>query len=82
MSTDIGATWEFLEMLQEIIDEGASLPKQDFNVDEIGLYQKRIPDWSYIPKEEKLMPDHKTANYRLTQLFGGNISCEMKLSLF
>ena len=44
VSADTVATQEFPKMLQEIIDEGASLPKQDFNVDEIGLYQKRIPD--------------------------------------
>lgn len=43
VSADTVATQEFPKMLQEIIDEGANLPKQDFNVDEIGLYQKRIP---------------------------------------
>ena len=38
------AVREFPEMLQEIIDEGAYLPKQVFNVDDTGLYWKRMPD--------------------------------------
>ncbi|XP_069396411.1 tigger transposable element-derived protein 1-like [Delphinus delphis] len=44
-STDTVAAREFPEMLlQEIIDEGAYLPEQVFNVDETGLYWKRMPD--------------------------------------
>ena len=73
------AVREFPEMLQEIIDEGAYLPKQVFNVDDTGLYWKRMPDWSYISKEEKLMPGYKAAKNRLTLLFGGNASSDIKL---
>ena len=44
---NIPAAREFPEMLQEIIDEGTYLPKQVFNVDETGLYWKRMPGQSY-----------------------------------
>ena len=54
------------------------LPKQ-FNVDETRLYWKRMQDQSYISKKEKLMPGYKTAKDRLTLLFGGNTSGDMKL---
>ena len=61
MSADNVAAREFPEMLWEISDESAYLPQQVFNVDEIGLYWKRMPDRSYISKEEKLMPGYKAA---------------------
>ena len=55
-STEMVAAREFPKMLQEIIDEGTYLPQQFFNVDETGMNWKRMPDQSYINKEEKLMP--------------------------
>ena len=54
VSTDTVAAWEFPETLQEIIDEGTYLPEQGFNVDETGLSWKRMPDPSYISKQEKV----------------------------
>ena len=79
-SADMAAAREFPDILREIIDEGAYLPEQVFNVDETGLYWKRMPDRSYISKEEKLMPGYKAAKDRLTLLFGGNTSGHVKLS--
>ena len=73
------ATWEFPEMLWEIVDEGVYLPEQVFNVGKTGLHWKRMPDWSYISKEENLMPGYKAAKDRLALLFGGNASSIMKL---
>ena len=64
--------WEFPESLWESIDEDVYLPEQLFNVDEPGLYWKRMPDWSYISEEEKLMTDYKVAKDKLTLLFGGS----------
>lgn len=46
----------------------AYLPKQVFDV-ETGLNWKRMPDWSYISKELKIMPGYKAAKDRLTLLF-------------
>ena len=48
-------------------------------MDETGLYWKKKPDKSYIGKDEKLMPGYKAAKDRLTLLFGGNASGNMKL---
>ncbi|XP_021573038.1 tigger transposable element-derived protein 1 [Carlito syrichta] len=79
VSADTVAAREFPETLREIIDEGMYLPEQVFNVDETGLYWKRMPDRSYISKEEKLMPGYKAAKDRLTLLFGGNAAGDMKL---
>ncbi|XP_044275311.1 tigger transposable element-derived protein 1-like [Varanus komodoensis] len=78
-SADTVAAQEFPEMLREIIDEGAYLPEQVFNVDETELYWKRMPDRSYISKEEKLTPGYKATKDRLTLLFGGNASGDKKL---
>ena len=79
VSADTVTAREFPEMLREIIDEGTYLPEQVFNVDETGLHWKRMPDRSYISKEEKLMPGYKAAEDRLTLLFGGNASGDMKV---
>ena len=80
-SADMVAAWECTEMLQEITGEVTYLPEEVFNVDETGLYWKRIPDQSYISKEEKLMPGYKAAKDRLTPLFSGNVSSDLKLKL-
>ena len=56
------------------------LSEQVFNMDETGLYWKKKPDWSYIGKDEKLMPGYKAAKNRLTLLFGGNASGNMKFN--
>ena len=45
-SGDMVAAQEFPEMLREIFDEGTHLPEQVFNVDETGLYWKRMQDRS------------------------------------
>ena len=50
-------------------------------MDEIGLYWKRMLGQSYISKEEKVMPACKAAKARLTLLFGGSASGDMKLKL-
>ena len=48
-------------------------------MDETGLYWKRMPDHSYISEEENVMSGYKAAKDRLTLLFGGNVSSDMKL---
>ena len=63
---DMRADHKFPEILQNlfdflICDECTYLLEQVFNVDKTGLYWKRIPDQSNISKEEKLMPDQKSA---------------------
>ncbi|XP_066450519.1 tigger transposable element-derived protein 1-like [Eleutherodactylus coqui] len=78
-SADTVAAQEFPATLKEIIKEGAFSPQQIFNVDETGLYWKKMPDRTYISKEEKSMPGFKPAKDRLTLLLGGNAAGDMKI---
>ncbi|XP_045116125.1 tigger transposable element-derived protein 1-like [Portunus trituberculatus] len=78
-SADVKAAEEFPGKLAEMICQGGYTPQQIFNVDETGLYWKKMPDRTYISKEEKTMPGFKAAKDRLTLLLGGNASGDLKL---
>ncbi|XP_066970842.1 tigger transposable element-derived protein 1-like [Macrobrachium rosenbergii] len=78
-SADEKAAKIFRIGLTEIIREGGYLPEQVFNVDETGLFWKRMPSRTYISKEEKSAPGHKVSKERLTLLLGGNASGDLKL---
>ncbi|XP_066445492.1 tigger transposable element-derived protein 1-like [Eleutherodactylus coqui] len=78
-SADTVAAQEFPATLKEVIKEGAFSPQQIFNVDETGLYWKKMPDRTYISKEDKCMPGFKPAKDRLTLLLGGNTAGDMKI---
>ena len=67
------------EQLPKIIEEGGYTQDQIFNVDETGLYWKRMPDRTYIAKEEKTQSGYKAAKDRVTLLLGGNASGNCKL---
>ena len=63
-SADVKAAEEFPGKLAEIIHQGGYTPQQIFNVDETGLYWKKMPDRTYISKEEKTMPGFKLEKQR------------------
>jgi len=73
-----GAT-NFIKNLAEIIKSEDYLPQQIFNVDETGLYWKKMPDRSYISELEKSIPGFKMSKDRLTLLLGGNASGDCKI---
>lgn len=52
---------------------------QIFNVDETGLFWKRMPSRTFIAQESKQAPGHKTSKERLTLLLGANASGDLKL---
>ncbi|KAM4048904.1 tigger transposable element-derived protein 1-like [Anomaloglossus baeobatrachus] len=78
-SADEKAATEFPKTLAEIIEEGGYCDQQVFNVDEIGLFWKRLPNRTYIAKEEKSAPGHKVGKEKLTLPLGGNAAGDYKL---
>lgn len=70
-SADYAAASNFPDALAQIIREGGYSAKQVFNVDETGLFWKRMPGRTYIAKEERAAPGHKAAKERLTLLLEG-----------
>lgn len=78
-SADAIAAKNYPEVLKEIIRNGGYCPEQVFNVDETGLYWKRMPDRTFISRDEKSASGYKVSKERLTLLLGGNASGDFKL---
>ncbi|XP_060638038.2 chromobox protein homolog 3 isoform X1 [Anolis sagrei] len=57
---------------KEIIKEGGYLPEQVFNMDETGLFWKRMPSRTFIMKEEARAPGFKAQKDRVTLIMCGN----------
>ncbi|GFT45112.1 tigger transposable element-derived protein 1 [Trichonephila clavipes] len=58
-TADEGAAKIFPEKLAKIIEDGDYSADQVFNADETGLYWKRLPNRTYIAKDEKTASGHK-----------------------
>ncbi|KAF0884784.1 TIGD1 protein, partial [Crocuta crocuta] len=78
-STPPGNKDIYPEVLRSIIEEGEYTPQQVFNVDETGLYWKRMPEGMFISVEEKAEPGFKSSKDRLMLLLGGNAAGDFKL---
>ncbi|XP_067947153.1 tigger transposable element-derived protein 1-like [Watersipora subatra] len=78
-SADTEAAERFPQVLKKIIEEGGYSAKQIFNVDETGLVGKKMPEKTYISREEKTMPGYKAAKDRLTLMLGANAEGSYKL---
>ena len=78
-SADEVAPKKFPINLKEIIDAGGYAPQQIFNVDETGLFWKKIREKTYVSRKEKTMPVLKDAKDRLNLMLGGNASEDSKL---
>ncbi|XP_066874480.1 tigger transposable element-derived protein 1-like [Kogia breviceps] len=78
-STAPGKEDVYPEILKSIIQEGEYTPQQVFNVDETGLYWKRMPERTFISIEEKAEPGFKSSKDRLMLLLGGNAAGDFKL---
>uniref|UniRef100_A0A7N4P5J7 HTH CENPB-type domain-containing protein n=1 Tax=Sarcophilus harrisii TaxID=9305 RepID=A0A7N4P5J7_SARHA len=79
VSTDPEAAAKYPEALRKVIQEGGYTPQQVFNVDEMGLFWKRLPDRTFISVEEKTASGFKAARDLLTLLLGGNAAGDFKL---
>lgn len=73
-SADVEAAEKFVDQFDKIIEQGGYCPEQIFNVDETGLFWKKMPERSYIHKEAKTMPGFKAFKDRVTLLLGGNVT--------
>ncbi|KAM6223841.1 tigger transposable element-derived protein 1 [Rhynchocyon petersi] len=74
-----GNVESYPEVLKSIIEEGEYTPWQVFNVDETGLYWKRLPEGTFLSVEEKAEPGFKSSRDRLMLLLGGNAAGDFKL---
>ncbi|XP_051885228.1 tigger transposable element-derived protein 1-like [Pristis pectinata] len=76
---DDQAAQEYTDMLRAIIKRGNYPPQLVFNVDETGLFWKRMPSCTFISQEEKCASGFKAAKDRLMLLLGGNAIGDLKL---
>lgn len=78
-SADKDAALRYPKELSEILKEGNYKDQQIFNVDETGLYWKKLPSRTFIAVNEKSCPGYKVSKDRLTLLLGGNAAGDFKL---
>lgn len=78
-SADKKAASEYPAILKTIIEEGDYSAKQVFNIDETGLYWKKLPNRTYISLEESTAPGFKASKDRLTVMLGCNAEGNCKL---
>ncbi|GFW61057.1 tigger transposable element-derived protein 1 [Trichonephila clavipes] len=67
----------FPEELAKNIEDGDYSADQVFNADETGLYWKKLPNRTYIAKDEKTASGHKASKDRVTLLLCSNASDRM-----
>nr|XP_022911601.1 tigger transposable element-derived protein 1-like [Onthophagus taurus] len=73
------AAEDFKSVLKNIITQGGYSTKQVFNVDETGLYWKRLLKRTYISQQEKHAPGFKANKDRITLLLGANAAGDHRL---
>jgi DDE superfamily endonuclease len=79
VSADSNAAARFPEELREVIENGGYKDEQIFNVDETGLFWKKMPSRTYLAEKERSQPGYKVSKDRLRLLLGGNASGDFKL---
>ncbi|GFU31704.1 tigger transposable element-derived protein 1 [Trichonephila clavipes] len=78
-TADEGAAKIFPEKLAKIIEDGDYSADQVFNADETGLNWKKMPNRTYIAKDEKTASGHKASKDRVTLLLCSNASGDRML---
>ncbi|KAG7172977.1 Tigger transposable element-derived protein 1-like 2 [Homarus americanus] len=82
-SADRVAAREFPPFLHEIMEEGQYTDDQMFNMDESGLFWKKLPSKTFVVKNASKIRGRKLQKERITVLFTTNASgtCKLKLSV-
>ncbi|KAG7154995.1 Jerky protein-like 19 [Homarus americanus] len=82
-SADRAAAREFPPFLREIMEEGQYTDDQVFNMDESGLFWKKLPSKTFVVKNASKIRGRKMQKERITVLFTTNASgtCKLKLSV-
>ncbi|XP_038603240.1 tigger transposable element-derived protein 1-like [Tachyglossus aculeatus] len=75
----VGAAACFPRVLREVVEEGGYSPKQVFNLDDSGLFWKRLPARTYLSREEAAAPGFRAARDRVTVMLGANVHGDCKL---
>ena len=78
---NITAAERYPTELKALIHEGGYDLKQVFNVDETGLFWKRLPNRTFISKTEKSAPGFKASKDRLTLLLRRSIEISEEQNL-
>ncbi|XP_042776554.1 tigger transposable element-derived protein 1-like isoform X4 [Panthera leo] len=76
---DTQAAAHYPPVLRTILEEGCYSPHQVFNVDETGLFWKRLPERMLLALEGAAGPGLKASKDHLTLLLGGNAAGDFKL---
>ncbi|KAG7154449.1 Tigger transposable element-derived protein 1-like 44 [Homarus americanus] len=82
-SADCVAAREFPPFLREIMKEGQYTDDQVFNMDESGLFWKKLPSKTFVVKNASKCRGRKLQKERINVLFTTNASgtCKLKLSV-
>ncbi|GFU75297.1 tigger transposable element-derived protein 1 [Trichonephila clavipes] len=78
-TADEGTAKIFPEELAKIIKDGDYSTDQVFNADETGLHWKKLPNRTYIAKDEKTASGHKASKDRVSLLLCSNASGDRML---
>jgi len=70
---------KFKKEFSDFIKAEGLVPQQVFNGDETGLFWKKLPNRTFITKDEKALPGHKPMKDRFTLLMCGNASGDFKV---
>ncbi|XP_065783058.1 tigger transposable element-derived protein 1-like isoform X1 [Muntiacus reevesi] len=76
---DAQAAARYAAVLRAVLEEGCYSPRQVFNVDETGLFWKRLPERMLLALEGTAGPGPKASKDHLTLLLGGNAAGDFKL---
>ncbi|XP_064116719.1 tigger transposable element-derived protein 1-like [Macrobrachium nipponense] len=73
-SADVDAVQNYPETFKKLISDKGFCPQQVFNMDETGLFWKRMPSRTYIMKDEARASGFKAHKDRVTLIMPGSTS--------